>query len=415
MYQIKLLYTLWSVVRALTIHYYTAKWTEANDIHDHELALWEVYIKLLREMSPREIPKSVLLIREQMISQNQLKGFINKQLKSTNSSSSTMDKERVGYVHHKISQDSLRPGDHIYIHEHGGLTNKHGIVVRRNGELRVVHKCNRSGVVLSSSVDEFRNGKCIRLVLYEQSVAKKRLTRKGTSFTEKCKPPEEVEQNALSALLPDTDHTAEDSLNPSESFALMCTTQSSPESLTVVNQEFPQSDDSNNRICYLDHKIDPDSLQPGDHIYAYRKLGLYHHHGIYIGTNSQGLHIVIHFVGEGGKKSKSTARIKRSTLEDFLQGKKLRLVSYGDASYPTRIGTTHEKRCLPAAEVVRKAEYYAEHSSEWGEYDLFTNNCEMFALFCKTGQKTDHTDYDYGDQTQGFFISPLVHIYIGFI
>ena len=346
---------------------------------------------------------------------NKQSKFINRQLESANSGLNTMDEARVGYVHHYIDQDHLRAGDHIYIHEHGGFTNKHGIVVRLNGELRVIHKCNRSLVVLSNSLDEFRNGKYIRLVKYEQPVAKKLLTRKGTSFTEKSKPPEEVEQSALSALLSATDHTAEDSLNPSESFALMCTTQSSPESLTVVKQVFPQSDDSNNRTRYLDHTIDPESLQPGDHIYAYRKLGLYYHHGINIGTNPQGLHIVIHFVGEGGKKSKSTARIRRSTLEDFLQGIKLHLVSYGDASFLTRIGTTHEKRCLPAAEVVRTAEHYAEHLNEWDEYDLLTNNCEMFALFCKTGQKTDHfNDYDYRDQTQGFFISPFVHIYAGF-
>ena len=344
---------------------------------------------------------------------NKQSKFINRQLESANSGLNAMDEARVGYVHHKIDQDHLRAGDHIYVHQYRGFTNKHGIVVCLNGELRVIHKCNRSRVVLSSSLDEFRNGKYIRLVKYEQPVAKKLLTRKGTSFTEKCKPPEEVEQNALSALLSATDHTAEDSLNPSESFALMCTTQSSPGSLTVVNQEFPQSDESNNRTRYLDHKIDPDSLQPGDHIYAYRKLGLYHHHGIYIGTNSQGLHIVIHFVGEGGKKSKSTARIRRSTLEDFLQGMKLRLVSYGDASFLTRIGTTHEKKCLPAAEVVRKAEHYAEHPNEWGEYGLLTNNCEMFALFCKTGQKTDHSsEYDYRDQT--YYINSWVHTYAGF-
>ena len=71
---------------------------------------------------------------------NKQSKFINRQLESANSGSNAMDEARVGYVHHKIDQDHLRAGDHIYVHEHGGLTNKHGIVVRLNGELRVIHK-----------------------------------------------------------------------------------------------------------------------------------------------------------------------------------------------------------------------------------------------------------------------------------
>ena len=141
----------------------------------------------------------------------------------------------MGYVHHKINEDSLRPGDHIYIHEHGGLTNKHGIVVCLSGRLRVVHKCKKSEVVLSSSVDEFRNGKTIRLAQYDQPTVKKLLTRKGTSFTEHSRSPEEVEQNALSALLSADAQPQKSRRNCTESFALYCTT--SPVNADIENLE----------------------------------------------------------------------------------------------------------------------------------------------------------------------------------
>ena len=381
-----------------------------------------------------------------------------------------MDKPRVGYLHHKI--DYVRPGDHIYIHEYGGLTNKHGIVVRLNGELRVVHWCKKSERILSSSLDAFRNGKSIRLAQYNQSKVKKLFTRKGTSFIEQCKSPPEVQQTALSALLESVnDHATEDSRNSSESFALLCTTRSiallveevnedetqeelaieqvdesdirsapqnqranilnaemefngepiedashcnsdsSSFSLAVVNQVFTQRDNSKDRVRYWNHKIDPVRLEPGDHIYAYRFLGFYHHHGIYIGTNAQGIHIVIHFTGDRGMNSFdsiSSAKIRRSPLDEFLNGKKLRLVSYNDDSILTRTGTTQEGKCLPAAEVVRTAEYYAENPKEWKKYNLLENNCEKFAIYCKTGKKENGM---YTDQTQNIFLSPFVSVY----
>ena len=146
-----------------------------------------------------------------------------------------MDEARVGRVHHKIDQDSLRPGDHVYIHEHGGLTNKHGIVVCLSGKLRVVHICKKSEVVLSSSIDEFRNGKTIRLAQYDQSTVKKMFTRKGTSFTEHSRPPEEVEQTALSALLSADAQPQKCRRNCTESFALYCTT--SPANRDIQNLE----------------------------------------------------------------------------------------------------------------------------------------------------------------------------------
>ncbi len=149
--------------------------------------------------------------------------------------------------------------------------------------------------------------------------------------------------------------------------------------------EYPETDDSKHRVSLFDHTIPPEKLKPGDHIYAYRELGLYTHHGIYVGQNSNGEYLVIH----GTRDNK----IRKTTLDEFLDGAKLRLVSYNeDSTLLKRTGGAQKIECLPARKVVETAEYYAEHPEKWGDYDLLKNNCEHFAIFCKTGKKKEEYD-----------------------
>lgn len=98
---------------------------------------------------------------------------------------------------------------------------------------------------------------------------------------------------------------------------------------------------------------------PGDHIRVTR--GLYSHHGIYLGDGR-----VIHF--SGVSRGKHAATIRRTTLERFAAGGPIVVVAYANAA--------------PAAVVLARAVSRLGSSG----YNLFGNNCEHFARWCKTGQ-----------------------------
>lgn len=120
-------------------------------------------------------------------------------------------------------------------------------------------------------------------------------------------------------------------------------------------------------------------LQSGDIIGV--KRFLYSHYGVYIGDNK-----VIHYAGDKGDfKGKNT--IRYGTMEEFLDGKK----EYFELVFPeihqkpekeTRYETqSFEYHLYSPEETVKRAE------SRLGEdkYNLALNNCEHFAIWCKTG------------------------------
>ena len=145
-------------------------------------------------------------------------------------------------------------------------------------------------------------------------------------------------------------------------------------------------DNSNDRVGYFSHAIDRLDLQPGDHIYVWRQLGTYSHHGIYTRSGK-----VIHLSGARGQsKSKSTARVRESTLDEFLDGNQLRLVAYGVKSSTREIkrkGTCHVRSSRSVEKILETAEYYLQNPHQWDSYHLINNNCEHFAYYCKTGIK----------------------------
>lgn len=100
----------------------------------------------------------------------------------------------------------------------------------------------------------------------------------------------------------------------------------------------------------------------GDQIYVMREMvGIptaYQHHGIYCGDQS-----VIHY-----SKAGDLATITRTSYDQFSWGKPVQSVAHDI--------------CYVADVVVKRA------ASRLGEqrYDLFFNNCEHFATWCKTGR-----------------------------
>ena len=147
------------------------------------------------------------------------------------------------------------------------------------------------------------------------------------------------------------------------------------------------TDNSRQRVGYIFHSVSKDDLQPGDHIYAYRYGGAYSHHGIFAGEDDDDGE-VIHFSGEE-TSSKKSAAIRANTVKEFLYGSQLRLVAYevsGVAKLLKRSGSVQTFKSLPADEVVATAKFYLHKTLEWREYHMLFNNCENFAVYCKTGK-----------------------------
>ncbi|KAG2238810.1 hypothetical protein Bca52824_091981 [Brassica carinata] len=162
---------------------------------------------------------------------------------------------------------------------------------------------------------------------------------------------------------------------------------------------------------FSNNKISRDDLKPGDHIYAWRNAYIYSHHGIYIGDGK-----VIHFTrGDGpsiregsvldkiivssvtnhggynpcpncGKRS-NTRGVISSCLDCFLARGDLHLFKYSVslATFMTKLrgGTCTTAPSDPSDEVISRAKFLLMING-FGDYHLFKNNCEDFAMYCKT-------------------------------
>lgn len=106
-------------------------------------------------------------------------------------------------------------------------------------------------------------------------------------------------------------------------------------------------------------------MAAGDHISVKRLKGAYEHHGIDMGDGT-----VIHFSGEPLRQTRAT--VCQVPMDEFLAGGEKVIVQYAEDI----------EDLLPVEETLRLA------SSRLGRsgYQLFRNNCEHFATYCKTGQ-----------------------------
>lgn len=159
----------------------------------------------------------------------------------------------------------------------------------------------------------------------------------------------------------------------------------------------------------LSNRVDRASLKPGDHIYSWRAAYVYAHHGIYVGDDK-----VIHFT-RGGREvgtgtfvdfllvSSGPSRslvpcetctppeeghgVVSSCLNCFLSGGILYRFDYSVTPAlflaKARGGTCTLADSDPSDVVVHRANYLLENG--FGFYNVFKNNCEDFAIYCKTG------------------------------
>ncbi|KAI7753426.1 hypothetical protein M8C21_022813 [Ambrosia artemisiifolia] len=171
---------------------------------------------------------------------------------------------------------------------------------------------------------------------------------------------------------------------------------------------------------YLSHRVDQDEVKAGDHIYTWRTAFTYSHHGIYVGED-----MVVHFTApetassgsrwnlcsiDGGfsllksgqnrdsgsclctyycgfRQSKSGVTI--SCLNCFIGTGSLYLYQYGVNKCvhvsKLRGGTSTTAPSDPPQDVVHRAMYLLNSETGFGKYNVVKNNCEDFALYCKTG------------------------------
>ena len=280
--------------------------------------------------------------------------------------------KRVGWISHCISEEDLKPGDHIYCY--GFLWKSyHGIYV---GNSEVIHftgdakksKSRFSAYLRKCILSEFLGGSYLRLVAYNESfVAKiyKNSPRACLSPAEKV-----VEKAEYYLNNPQRWDDYRLLFNNSETFAFHCKVEDN------------SADNSAQRVGWISHCISKEDVKPGDHIYRYGFLWIYSHHGIYVGKEDCE---VIHFSGDA-KSAKSSSRIRKCTLSEFLGRSELRLVAYSESflrKFYKWKSSGHVLKCRPAEEVVETAEHYLKYPQEWKDYNLFTNNCETFACSCK--------------------------------
>ncbi|CDY38122.1 BnaC02g06510D [Brassica napus] len=161
----------------------------------------------------------------------------------------------------------------------------------------------------------------------------------------------------------------------------------------------------------LSNKISRDELKAGDHIYSWRSY-IYTHHGIYVGDGK-----VIHFTRGGGLEIGTGTILDKiivssvpnhggdnpcpdcgdqtdhngvitSCLDCFLSGGNLYLFEYNVSKAiflaKQRGGTCTIAASDPPEDVVDRAKFLLLRNG-FGEYHLLDNNCEDFAIYCKTG------------------------------
>lgn len=159
----------------------------------------------------------------------------------------------------------------------------------------------------------------------------------------------------------------------------------------------------------LSHMVEREDIKPGDHIYTWRAVFTYSHHGIFVGGSK-----VVHFTPDrsgnlsaeaasisdhiSGKPSSCTtfpdcgfrqpgSGVVLSCLDCFLGKGSLYSFMYG-VSPSVFLSKLRGGTCTTAVSdtpetVIHRTMYLLQNG--FGNYNVFQNNCEDFALYCKTG------------------------------
>ena len=177
----------------------------------------------------------------------------------------------------------------------------------------------------------------------------------------------------------------------------------------TVIQKSPLSKKKRKKACDFIRTVSDSELKKGDVIGVHR--GVYDHYGIYTGRGK-----VIHFSDEGGDMG-DDIKIRRATLSQFKDGADnvfvvdfeayrdyvenpglLELLEEGIVGIALRslFGSETITIYSPEETVKRAESQLGKGEEREDKYNIIFNNCEHFALWCKTGVKKS-------SQVQRFF------------
>ncbi|CAN6564601.1 unnamed protein product [Malus baccata var. baccata] len=172
------------------------------------------------------------------------------------------------------------------------------------------------------------------------------------------------------------------------------------------------------------NKVDKSQIKPGDHVYTYRALHTYSHHGICVEADR-----VIHYTRTQVEKKKlwmfwitkckncghhpDMARgVIKTCVNCFLDGHGLYRFEYGvsQAHFLLKFpGTCTTGRSNSADKVIPRATELLNKEQGFGDYNLFENNCESFAIFCKTGKRLSGQAFSALNSTKILFKAFVKH------
>lgn len=140
------------------------------------------------------------------------------------------------------------------------------------------------------------------------------------------------------------------------------------------------------------------SPHPGDHIYVLRSVS-YAHHGIYTDDGN-----VVHFQTPLETGRMDSSEVIESDFQDFLGSHSAQwfVYKYGardDEFSALPRGTCTTRQSDDAKTVLERAREALREG--FGQFNLVGSNCEDFALYCKTGQRS---------QTSGQYLSAMRRI-----
>ncbi len=110
-------------------------------------------------------------------------------------------------------------------------------------------------------------------------------------------------------------------------------------------------------------------IRPGDVICVERWGNLYRHYGVYVGKGQ-----VIHYAGTGGDWDTDVA-VRKVDMKSFLRDAD----TYMICKFPQKSRNPRYRRYTNKETVERAYSRLGER-----KYDLLTNNCEHFAVWCHT-------------------------------
>lgn len=122
----------------------------------------------------------------------------------------------------------------------------------------------------------------------------------------------------------------------------------------------------------------------GSVIFCNRFMGAYRHFGIYIGYGK-----VIHFAAPNGDFDAKNARVREATLKHFCEGADVYEMDFSKEYKSCRlwryIANSSDYELQPPRRTVARAKaLLGKKGLKNKGYSLVSNNCEHFALWCKT-------------------------------